>query len=477
LRTAALRTAPATDLALDHMGRREPVVAHKRTTDSTFDGENFLDFGWGSPTASGNRISQSTAMQVTAVYACVSMIAYDVAKLGAQIFAGEPKGRSTVAKGHPIYSILRRPNSWQTPFEFYAQMQAAMLLRGNGYAVILRDRRGNPTQLVPINPDRVALWEAPTGELFYMVTRAGLHEMAILREMPLLIHSDNIFHVRGLSANGLIGLSPIAMEREAIGLAIAQEQLASHWMRNAAQPSTVLATDQELTDAVVARTAAAWEQRKAGAANAGKVAILEMGLKFERLTINASDMEFIAARQFQLTEIARIYRVPMHMLGEKSAGHGNNISQMSQEYLNNTLSTWLTAWEERFAFTFDLHENEMFVRFDRDKILEADIATRYAAWRIASGAMPWLTVDELRQMDGRAPLGDMADTLFRPLNMTPINSDVFSGMADPHDPTLGLTEQNKGNIGSEQTGQGAEGGGRPPADGSDPDNVHPGSTK
>ena len=197
-------------------------------------------------------------------------------------------------------------------------MQAAVLLRGNGYAVIVRDYRGTPQMLVPINPDRVALWEAPDGELFYMVTRSGLHEMAVLRQEPLLIHSDDIFHLKALTLNGLIGLSPISMARESIGLAISQEQLASRWAANGARPSGVLQTDRKLSPESAARLGEQWKTIHSGSMNAGKVAVLEEGLKWEALSMSSVDMEFLASRQFQLAEIARVYRVPMHMLGELS---------------------------------------------------------------------------------------------------------------------------------------------------------------
>jgi HK97 family phage portal protein len=443
-----------------------------RTTDTTSDALNWNDFGWSVPTAAGVSVNQASAMQVSAVYACVSYIAYNMAMMGATIFRGERSGgnaKRQKATNHPLYPLLKIPAPWLTWFEFCGMMQTAVLLRGNGYAVILRDYRGQPKTLVPINPDRVALWEAPTGELFYMVTRSGLHEVAVLSGEPLLIASEDIFHLKALTMNGLLGLSPISLARESIGLAIAQEQLASRWAGNSAKPSGILTTDQKLSPEAATRLAADWKTLNTGLFNAGKTAILEQGLKWQSLAMTSSDMEFIASRDFQLSEIARIYRMPPHMLGVAARATGNSITQLAQEYLNYTLSTWIEMWEQRIAFTFNLDPDEMFIAFDVDRLLRADISTRFAANRIALGGTGWRTVNEVRADEGAEKV-EGGDTVFRPVNTAPVDSDVFAGMPDPNDPTV-PDDDNPGQEpsasgpGSDQTGAKGEGGGRPPKKG------------
>jgi len=433
-----------------------------RTNDTTMDALNWADWGWSVPTAAGVHVNQASAMQVSAVFACVSILAYDLAKLGASIFLGQrTQGARIKAKSHYLYALFQKPAPWLTWFEFCGMLQTSVLLRGNGYAVILRDGRGRPYMLVPINPDRVALWEAPDGELFYMVTRSGLHEMAVLRNEPLLIHSDDIFHLKALTLNGLLGLSPISMAREAIGLAIAQEQLASRWAGNSAKPSGILTTEQKLSPEAAKRLAEDWKAYNSGLYNAGKTAILEQGLKWQPLAMTSQDMEFIASRQYQLAEIARIFRVPLHMLGELAKGAGSGIVQQGQEYLNYSLSTWIRMWETRVAFTFDLDPDEMFVEFNVDDLLRADIATRFAANRVALGGTGWTMINEVRRKEGMEPV-EGGDTVFRPVNTAPLMSDVFQGNPDPADPTVpDDTNTNQPAIGSDQTGEGAEGGGRP----------------
>jgi HK97 family phage portal protein len=447
--------------AYDHLGRREPSFARDQggPADATY-----WDFdSWGSPSAAGTRVSQMTAMQVTTVFACVSIVASDLAKLGLGLYRGTRKGAHQAAKNHPLYPLLYRPNAWMTGFEFVQMLQMAVMLRGNGWAVILRDGRGDPTSLVPINPDKVEMWEAPDGNLFCLVTRTGLHELAILRRLPLLIPYEDMLHLKSMTANGLMGLSAITLHREAIGLSLAQEQLASRWTANGSHMSGTLSTEQKLTKETRQALETAWQQQRAGLFNGGKAAVLEAGLQWKPLSLNLQDMEFLASRQYQVEEIARIFRVPLYMLAE-AKGSTKSVGQMGQEYINYTLSTPITMWEQRLGFTFDIDPDEMFIDFDEDRLLEADISTRYAANRLALGGQPWSTVNEIRAQERKAPV-EGGDELFRPVNMAPAGSDLFMANPDPDDSTV-PGDTNKGDgLGSDTTGQGAEGGGRPAADG------------
>lgn len=421
-----------------------------RTSDMSLDALNWGSSGWASPTAAGIMVGQASAMQVSAVFACVSILSYDIAKLGASIFRGERRGKRQKAKGHYLVSLLKQPAPWLTWFEFVGMLQCSVLLRGNGYAVILRDRRGYPTALVPINPDRVALWEAQNGDLFYMVTRSGFHEMAVLRDEPLLIPAEDIFHLKALTLNGLQGLSPIGMARESIGLAIAQEQLASRWAANSAKPSGILTTEQKLSPDAAKRLQEDWKTLSSGIYNAGKTAILEQGLKWQALSMTMQDMEFIASRQFQLAEIARIFRVPLHMLGEMQKSTGNSITQQAQEYLNYSLSTWIEMWEQRIPFTFGLDLDELFIEFDVDRLLRADIGTRYEANRIALGGAGWMKINEIRAGEGLDDV-DGGDTVLRPVNTQPIDAPIQSIVPGQNPPA----------VGSDQSGKMGQGGGRP----------------
>ena len=442
--------------------RAEPVLTRSGSAGSDTQ-YAFNDSFWDSPSQTGVRINQQTALQVASVMACVSIIAEDVAKLTPQLWRKRSDGGRDLVTSHWFLPLLTRPNDWQTWFEFAMMQTAALLLRGNAYAVILRNGRGQPITLVPINPDRVTLWEAPTGELFFVVTRTGLHEMAVLKNLPLFVPYDDVWHWKGLSGNGLLGVSKIALHREAIGLAAAMEQLAARTIGNGAKPSGVLESDKKVTPEVAVQLKERWQEAQGGFGNAGKVVVLEEGLKWKPLSLTFADLEFIASRHYQNAEIAKIFRIPNYMIGEDSKTSKANISQQSQEYLNNTLMSYVEIIEQRFAFTFDLGDG-IVVALDLSKILKADIASRYGAYRI--GQMGWLTVNEIRLAEGLNPV-EGGDEIMRPVNMAPLNSDVFLGLAQPtiNDPNNPAPAPG---VGSEVTGAGAEGGGRPPDDGGDP---------
>lgn len=421
-----------------------------RTTDTTSDDLVWWGNLWSSQSGTGIQINQQTALMAPAVMACVSMIAEDIAKMRPQIYKRLAKGGKAPATDHPLYPLMRRPNSWQPRNVFYTQMMAGLLMRGNAYAVILRNGRGQPAMLVPINPDRVALWESPDGSLFWMVTRAGLHELNVLARQPLLIPFEDVLHWQSLTGNGLVGVSKIAINREAIGLALGLEQLAARALGNGAKPSGVLQTDQKLTAEAASRIRDDWQKLHAGLLNGGRTAILEQGLKWTPFALSLADLEFMAARNFQVLDIARLYRVPPHMLGiEVARASSNTLAQQAQEYLNYTLGTHRMVIEDAFTFYFDLPD-DTFVQLDATEILRADITARYEAYRI--GLQGWLTPNEVRLAEDLEPDDDpAADELWRPVNVAPLNSDIFLGQ---------VQSENAPGLGSDQGGENP-GAGRP----------------
>lgn len=411
-----------------------PMVTRSSVTDDRL----FFGEGYGATSATGIPITQTTAMQVSAVMACVRILSNDVSKMTPALFKMREDGGRDLEEKHFLVDLLRRPNSWQTWPEFCRQMVASFALRGNAWAVILGGRigRGIPTSLWPVHPDRVQLWEAPDGHLFWLVTRLGLFETAVLREMPLMIPYDEMFHLKDVSTNGVLGISPIATAREAIALALGQEQQYARLIGNGARPSGLLTTDQKLSTETAARLAETWKQLHGGSYNNGKTAVLEAGLKWQALSLSMADMEFLAARKFQIEEIARLFRVPLHMIAHLDRATNNNITQQSQDYTNQTLTDHTSVWEARLDFQFRLHEHGLKVDFDETVVLKGDLPARFNAHRIGI-LTGFESVNEARIAEGRNPVED-GDTLMRPLNMAPLGSDM--------------------------TGQGADGGGRPPAD-------------
>src|ERR1043165_462865 len=307
----------------------------------------------------GLSINQYTALNSSAVLAAVTMLAEDGAKLPWSIYRHANDKSRTEAKDHYLYELLYEPNEWMNGLEFREGRQVAIILRGNGDAIIGRAARGKPISLIPWNPDRVMAWVATTGEIFYRPMAHNLHEQALLRRLApqvvgsmQMIPGEDRLHIRGFSLDGLLGMSRISLAREAIALGLAQEQQAARWMGQGGKPSGMLTTEQKLSDDTKARLKADIKENWVGLQNSGKMIVGEQGLKFERFSMTSSDLEFIASRQFQLQDVARIFRIPPHMIGELSRSTNNNIAQMAQEYINFTLTGYTNRWRAKLSSTF-----------------------------------------------------------------------------------------------------------------------------
>lgn len=401
----------------------------RREADADTSIDRFFRDEWSQPSLTGININQTTALRASAVMACVTMIAEDVAKLSWGIFKRNNDKSRAEAQDHFLYTLLEEPNEWQNGLEFREQMQLGLIMRGNAYAPIVRNARGKPIKLIPVNPDWVSLWQSPDGSLFYRVTRTDLHMQAQLAPLPLLIPFEDMFHIRGFSLNGLVGLSRISLAREAIGLSLAQEQQSARWMGNGARPSGILTTDGKLGEAAAKRMQQDWLNMHSGLQNSGKTAVFEQGLKWQAMSLSASDMEFIESRRFQVTDVARIFRVPPHMIGDLTKSTNNNITQQSQEYVNYTLSGYTRRWQAKYSSTFGLRAGNYFVECDFSELTRADIVARYNAYRTGIMSM-FITPDEARIDDGRAPMGGKAAELQVPTNMAAQGSQSTGTGAD-----------------------------------------------
>ena len=378
--------------------------------------------------ASGALISQATAMTVSAVYACVNRLATDLARCSPYLYHHAEDGIKERDKDHPLKALFTRPNRQQTWFEFDRQMWTAYLLRGNAYAAIRRDGRGNPVELIPINPDAVMVLEAGDGAIFYNVNRIGLWQIAMLADFPVAIASEDMFHLRDLTFNSLVGVSNIGLARDSIGLTMALEQQASRWIANGARPSTWLKTGKVLTDNAAKRLKTQFDDLHAGYQNTGKTVVLEDGIEPVALQLTSVDLQFIEQRKMQPEDICRFFGVPPHKVGVGSdtRGASQNLAAQDQDYVNSAITQRVVAFEQRFAWTFGLDAEDIFVERDLSQLLRADVMTRANVSRlnILSGKT---TQNEERLADGMAPMPG-GDRLMMPTNMAAEGSNV-SGQA------------------------------------------------
>lgn len=409
--------------------------------------------------ASGVQISQATAMTVSAVYGCVNRLSTDLARCTPQIFQRVHGGAKELVTDHPLQRLLDRPNRQQTWFEFDRQLWVSLLLRSNAYAAIRRDYRGNPIELIPINPDAVMVLEAGDGEIFYNVNRIGLWQMAMLRDFPVAIPSEDMFHLRDITFNSLVGVSTIGLARDTIGLTMALEQQANRWVANGAQPATWLKTNRTLSDTAAKRLKSQFDGLHAGYENTGRTVLLEDGIDVEKMQLTSVELEFIEQRKMQPIEVCRFFGVPPHKVGVIVAGaaQGQSLAAQDQDYVNSAITQRIENYEQRFAWTFGLDDEGLFLERDINKLLRADVMTRANVSRlnILSGKT---TQNEERAADGLAPMPG-GDKLMMPTNMAAEGSDKSGqapdGAGRPKDGTVG--DGGTGTGGTQATGQQAAG--------------------
>jgi HK97 family phage portal protein len=408
------------------MGLFSAMTAPFRTkADAGVPAQGFLPALGGVPSATGLTVSQATAMGVSAVNAAVMQRASDVARCTPRLMQeGGPRGGKPITD-HPVAKLLRRPNVIQTWFEWAVQMHVAYLLRGNAYAVILRDGKGDPVALIPINPDAVLVLEATDGQIFYQVNRIGLFMIDALRGHPVAIPSEDVLHVRSLTFGMFVGLSTIGAARDSIGLAMGLEQQSARFMANGARPSGVLQTAKTISVDAAKRLREQWDGLRSGIQNVGRTAILEEGLEWKPMQMNSVDLEFMAQRTFSIADVARFFRVPLYKIGGELP-RGLKVGEMDQAYVNSTIMPDLDMWEQKFDQAFSLSEEGLAADFDERRLLRADEATRINNYRlqVMSGLK---TQNECRALEGDPPM-EGGNVLLRPVNLASSGSDM-SGTA------------------------------------------------
>lgn len=374
-------------------------------------------WGAGANSVSGQPVTPDTAMRVAAVFACVRVISESVAQLPLILYRQLADGKER-AKDHPLYRILHtRPNRWQTPYEFKRMLTGHAVLRGNGYAAIVSTNGAAVSELIPLHPDRVRP---------YWYNGAPAYEYTPVDGPVRYIMNSEMLHLRGYSDDGLVGLNPITLHREAVGLALATEDHGARLFSNGVRPSGVLKMAGHLKDDETRkRFKQSFREAYAGSTKSGETLLLEDGLEWSQVGMTSEDAQFLETRQFQRSEIASIFRVPPHKIGDLSRSTNNNIEDQSKSFIEDTLGPWITGFEQ--AITRDLIEEslqeELFAEYVLEALLRGNIEARYKAY--ATGRQwGWLSPNDIRKKENMNPIDD-GDEYLKPVNMIPLGQSVI----------------------------------------------------
>ena len=372
---------------------------------------------------SGKYVNERTSMQMTAVYSCVRILSEAIASLPLQLYKYTDTGGKERAADHPLYFLLHdEPNSEMTSFIFRETLMTHLLLWGNAYAQIIRNGKGEIVGLYPLMPDRMNVDRDEKGRLYYEYTRSSDDaRITDSKDMTVRLSPYDVLHIPGLGFDGLVGYSPIAMAKNAIGLAIATEEYGSKFFANGAAPSGVLEHPGILKDPAKVRDS--WVSTFGGSSNANKVAVLEEGMKYTPISISPNEAQFLETRKFQIDEIARIFRVPPHMIGDLEKSSFNNIEQQSLEFVKYTLDPWVSRWEQamvRSLLTKD-EKKQYFIKFNVDGLLRGDYKSRMDGYAIGR-QNGWMSANDIRELENldRIPAEAGGDLYLVNGNMVPL---------------------------------------------------------
>lgn len=377
----------------------------------------------GVPSLTGVPVTADSAMKVSAVWACVGAIAGSLSSIPLPILERLPEGGSNQATDYYLYDVIHdQPNRSQTSIEWREMMNVHALQKGNGYSEIVPGRRGAAEELIPLPPDYVTpeqqiggVWRSDCaltkGPIRYKLRQQDGTER--------ILSDENVFHLRGMSSGGLKGLSVIEYARQSFGLALATEQYGARWFSQDARPRGVLKTANKLQPETKRQLKEGWEAAHSGLGNAHRIAVLEDGLEFQAISISPEDSQFLGTRDFQIADIARWFRVPLHMIQAmtKETAWGTGIESLSLAFVIYTLQPWAVRWEQAIRRDLINDTRRYYAKHTFAGLLRGDTKSRFEAYSQARN-WGWLSTDEIRAFEEMNPLPDGKGAIYlQPLNM------------------------------------------------------------
>lgn len=360
-------------------------------TDRLGGGMSFL-FG---TTPAGKAVNETTAMQTTTVYACVRILAESIASLPLHLYSYRKDGGKEKNLDSNLYFLIHdSPNPEMTSFIFRETLMHHLLIYGNAYAQIIRNGRNDIVGLYPLLPNRMEVNRSKSGEIIYEYTK-DTEEYG--KEQKISLNKDEVLHIPGLGFDGLIGYSPIAMAKNAIGMIIATEEYGASFFANGATPGGILEHPGVVKNPD--RLRESW-QSQFSRQNSHRVAVLEEGMKFHQLAIPPDQAQFLETRKFQLNEIARIFRVPPHMIGDLDKSSFSNIEHQSLDFVKFTLTPWMVRWEQALnqSLLMEKERRQQFFKFSINGLLRGDYESRMKGYAVAR-QNGWMSANDIRELE------------------------------------------------------------------------------
>lgn len=358
----------------------------------------------------GASITPSTALYNVAVFACVRILAETISSLPLLLYERMAGGGKRRAENHRLYSLLHdAPNPEMTRSEMWEALIGHLALRGNAYCEIEYDGSGRPRALWPLNPDHMTVLRVD-GNLLYEYQVKGT---------PTRLLPQYIMHLRGLGSDGVMGYSPITLAREAIAIGLAAEEYGARFYANDSRPGGILTYPGKLSPTAASNLKTSWEAAHKGLSNAQRVAILEEGITWQQIGIAPEEAQFLETRKFQVTEIARMFRIPPHMLADLERATFSNIEHQSIEFVVHTIRPWLVRIEQRInqSLLTETEQRRYFAEHLVDGLLRGDIQSRYQAYATAR-QNGWMSANDIRALENQNPIPN-GDIYLVPLNMIP----------------------------------------------------------
>lgn len=357
-------------------------------------------------TTSGKPVNERTAMQTTAVYACVRILAEAVASLPLHVYEYQDDGGKKLVHDHPLYYLLHdEPNPEMTSFVFRETLMSHLLIWGNAYAQIIRDGAGRVIGLYPLLPDKMEVQRDDRGNIYYVYSRNSDENPMFKEYGNIKLKAEDVLHIPGLGFDGLIGYSTIAMAKNAVGMTLACEEYGASFFANGANPGGVLEHPGVLKDPSKVRES--WNSVYRGVSNAHKIAVLEEGMKYQQIGIPPEEAQFLETRKFQINEIARLYRIPPHMVGDLDKSSFSNIEQQSLEFVKYTLDPWVIRWEQSLQRSLLLpgEKGKYFIKLNVDGLLRGDYQSRMNGYAVGR-QNGWFSANDIREMENMNPIPD-----------------------------------------------------------------------